>query len=229
MDINWKNLWLFFAIFILITVFFCAYKNWLEFDSVIIAVCVGLAIAIIAPFISSDNKERVIKLKGILDKKIKSIKENESKISHLSSNRKKEIVEKICNTLPHFISFRNKYFSKNTKKPNKSKLKRIMQEPAWYSLANTNSESGYRFMMGFKNKGCSYWTNDPYKLGCFACGYCSGIIPDVEPSNEELLKQFDAALSAVLETDRKFDVIEFLNDGSFFESVHLKIDKKVAW
>lgn len=151
---------------------------------------------------------------------IQKIRECESLPSEtLSVKRKKEIVRLACDAFPFIVATRQKHLRSlkkaalNLRGESNAKLMNIA---AWSAISTTASETGYRFMMGFRNVGCAYWRENPFHIGCFNCGFCSGITHEVEPTQDELKMQFEKALKQALQTHVNFDVIEFLNDGSFF-------------
>ncbi len=92
----------------------------------------------------------------------------------------------------------------------------IFKQPAWKTISTTSSDVKYRLVLGFHNKGCQYWRDDENKIGCLHCSYGSSAIQIRDVTKEELRQQFSRALTWALKFNLKFDVIEFLNDGSFF-------------
>jgi len=155
-----------------------------------------------------------------LEVQIQKIRECESLPSDvLPAERKKEIVRLACEAFPFVVAIRQNHI-KSLRKAVARTLREsrasVMNNAAWSSVSSTDSDTGYRFVVGFRNIGCAYWRQDPFHLGCFSCGYCSGIVPEVEPTQCELEMQFENALGQALETRVGFDVVEFLNDGSFF-------------
>ncbi|MGE5340479.1 MAG: hypothetical protein ACM3SY_03265 [Candidatus Omnitrophota bacterium] len=97
----------------------------------------------------------------------------------------------------------------------------LKNEAAWYSVNETSSPMKYRFQIGFRNRGCRYWRENPTKLGCLNCGYffeTTGGFSNI--GNENFLNQFDTAFKKICKdveigAEPAFDVIEFLSDGSF--------------
>ncbi|MCK5660270.1 MAG: hypothetical protein KAH86_02850 [Methanosarcinales archaeon] len=139
--------------------------------------------------------------------------------SKLKESRKYEILKSLVIHMPKLVSKRKKHLDKirmNQKKERGS----ILKTPAWFSLSTTSSEAKYRLTLGFKNKGCRYWRSNPNYIGCLHCGYSSSAILNEhlikKISKKILLTQFYHALHWANNKNIKFDVIEFLNDGSFF-------------
>lgn len=149
--------------------------------------------------------------------KIRECERHPSEI--LPAERKKEIVRMACDAFPFVVATRQEHL-KSLRRASASlhgeSQTNLMNRAAWSSMSTTDSNTGCRFMMGFRNVGCAYWRENPFHIGCFSCGYCSGIIPEVEPTQDQLEMQFENALEQALETRVDFDVVEFLNDGSFF-------------
>lgn len=213
------------SLLILFFVFLGHYTKLLRSgDSILGMFVIGIALNVIAQFIYSiaqkGSQVKKVSVSPSLEARIREIKSYESLESDiLSSYRKKEIVRYVCDAFPFLVKIRQRHL-KNIKKEAGKNLKRshseFMNKPAWSSVASTQSDTGFRFVMGFKNIGCSYWREDPFLLGCFSCGFCSGVYPDVQPTQQELEMQFENALGKALENRVNFDVIEFLNDGSFF-------------
>lgn len=136
----------------------------------------------------------------------------------LSPERRREIVETACAAFPHAVALRARHLEamrRDLAGRLRESRTEIMTTPAWWAIAPTRSDTGHRFVMGFRNLGCAYWRDDPFHLGCSCCGFCSGVVPDVEPTRQDLEAQFANALADALDTGVHFDVVEFLNDGSF--------------
>lgn len=155
-----------------------------------------------------------------LEAQVQKIRECETLPSEtLSAVRKQEIVSLACKAFPFVVVTRQEHLRslrKAFKKLHGESHTSLMNKAAWSSISTTNSDTGYRFTMGFRNVGCAYWRENPFHVGCFCCGYCSGIVPEVEPTQDELEMQFEDGLEQALKTHVDFDVVEFLNDGSFF-------------
>jgi len=193
-------------------------------DSIIVVVAVGIALNVIAQFIynaaQAGTEAKALTIHPAIEARINEIRSYEFLESvTLDSIRKKEIVCQACTVFPYIVAIRKRHLAgikKHLEQELKGSRSEVMTKPAWSSISSTHSPAGYRFVMGFKNVGCAYWRNDPFQLGCLSCGFCSGVAPDIEPTREELEMQFENALGEALETRIDFDVIEFLNDGSFF-------------
>jgi radical SAM enzyme (TIGR01210 family) len=193
-------------------------------DTIVVAVLLGVAINVVSQYlynVAQDKARRMPKvLAPSLESELRKIRECEAIPSDiLSLTRRQETVRLACDALPFVIDLRQNHLKALRKAFSKSLQKSratVMGRAAWSSVSSTTSGTGYRFVMGFKNVGCAYWRNDPFHLGCFSCGYCSGIVPEVEPTQQELETQFENALGQALGSRVDFDVVEFLNDGSFF-------------
>lgn len=138
--------------------------------------------------------------------------------SWLTPERRQEILRlyEIYITGGRLKEARSLHLRKLTSAPRKSFLS--PQSPAWTSLATTDSLSGYRLALGLQNRGCSYRRNDPLKVGCFHCGFYAGSRPPPKVRETSSLQmQFYKALQYGFERGIKFDVIEFLSDGSFLD------------
>ena len=96
-----------------------------------------------------------------------------------------------------------------------------LEEAAWWSINPTDSELGIRLSLGLKNGGCKYWQASKSNIGCTNCGYFAGIVFDKKVTSEQMLKQFERVLSEVKKQGRAYDVIEFLNDGSFLNDAEV--------
>ncbi len=142
----------------------------------------------------------------------------------LTPARKREIVQQGIHAYRHVVANRQQYMVRLRKQEARAiaaSRPSLVNKAAWSSISATRSDRGYRFVMGFRNRGCAYWRENPFQLGCYCCGYCSGTAPDVEPTELELEHQFNDALEQALKEGPAFDVVEFLNDGSFFNDGEL--------
>ena len=138
--------------------------------------------------------------------------------SFLSQDRKAAIISELKAAFPYFVQVRQKLLD-GVHKTNAKLLRQsrsgLMEECAWSSISTTCSDTGYRFVVGFRNIGCKYWQDNPFSIGCYCCGYCASVVPGIEPSLDELERQFEKAMSSALAKNVEFDVVEFLSDGSF--------------
>lgn len=160
----------------------------------------------------------------------------------LSEPRKREIIERLPHDIAKTILQKKKALQEIERKwggLNIREIELLKRQEAWYSVNPTSSRSHYRFQIGFRNNGCKYWRDGPYNIGCLNCGYffetfCGKIPVD----DHDLIYQFDDAYETVNNevesgVEPKFDVIEFLSDGSFLndeeipENVRLKLFKKI--
>ncbi len=97
-----------------------------------------------------------------------------------------------------------------------------LRKPAWSSVSSTNSERRFRLQLGLTNKGCAFWRKTDDKLGCLNCGYFWSVVPDgIEVTDDQLIAQFETGLDEAHDRMTRgqlpaFDVVEILNDGSFF-------------
>jgi len=140
-----------------------------------------------------------------------------SKKTRLSQERKVQIIKWVLNyerrlstTRPHHLKEINKQQKAQHEAGN------LLENPAWFSVSTTASDAKLRLTMGFRNKGCSYWRDNINQVGCFNCGYGSASIQEGGPSKQQLIKQFNKVLGWAINHNIAYDVIEFLNDGSFF-------------
>lgn len=138
--------------------------------------------------------------------------------SWLSDERKREIVVAMK---------RNRRRLEGHRREHVERLETSCQDsfsvPAWWRLSSTHSEEGNRAIIGFKHKQCSYRSNeDNLGLGCFNCGYYAGaaLKSNRGASLLQLKQQLLNGLREVFENSSgvKFDVIEFLSDGSFLDA-----------
>jgi len=102
-----------------------------------------------------------------------------------------------------------------------------LNKPAWVSVNPApkidDNENSYRLCLGFKNIGCAYRDKDEKGLGCLNCGYYANTAFK-EVDSLTLIHQFNAAILTGKETNTKFNSIEFLNDGSFFNADEINIE-----
>ncbi|MEO5369594.1 MAG: hypothetical protein H7833_05905 [Magnetococcus sp. DMHC-1] len=99
-------------------------------------------------------------------------------------------------------------------------------EPAWKSIATTDSILGQRLIIGLSCGGCEYRKRDHFKLGCFYCGFYTGSIDCPKTRLESIvINQFRKGILLGRESNG-FDVIEFLNDGSFLNDDEMPEEAK---
>jgi len=140
----------------------------------------------------------------------------------LTQERKEEIKQWRSIYEPIFRKKRREHIKEiHELQQQESSDRNIFTEPAWFTISTTPSPKKYRLVMGFKNNGCKYWRDDPDKIGCLHCSYGSSAIQLREVTEEELLSQFGKVKRWALKHQFDFDVIEFLNDGSFFNKEEL--------
>jgi radical SAM enzyme (TIGR01210 family) len=213
-----------FCVIILLLIVGIETKLFTTYNGIIIAIISGFAIEIIAQYISHFIQEKSEHSKKMpeptINYNINKFSTKYSKLeSHLTQSRKDEIVQQLIKAYPHFVELRRKHLE-TTQKDLKKRLEKsrsdYLENAAWSSISKTYSPKGYRFVMGFKNRGCEYWQTESFNIGCFNCGYCSAILPDIKPTQKELELQFEKAIGEALDKRIDFDVVEFLNDGSFF-------------
>jgi len=146
------------------------------------------------------------------------VKKNSHKVKVLSKDRKEEIEQWRKKYEPQLIQLKKDHIAelKKNQKFSKEKNPEFCNEPAWFTISTTNSDINLRLIVGFKNKGCKYWREDPNHIGCLHCTYGSSAYHAGEINEVELLKQFGKAKKWALQHGFDYDVIEFLNDGSFF-------------
>lgn len=166
-----------------------------------------------------ENKQKQAAIEEKIKSEVAKFAKHINLKSNLSQERKAEIIEQLETVYPDFVAFRTAQLGITHKKLQeiyKKNPKQYVQTCAWSSMSTTNSETGYRFVLGFRNKGCIYWREAPFYIGCYNCGYCSSILPTLRPTTKDMETQFETALEDAFKSGIKFDVIEFLSDGSFF-------------
>jgi radical SAM enzyme (TIGR01210 family) len=153
---------------------------------------------------------------------------NDSKV--LSELRKKEVIKRLPFDIVTMILQKKEAIGDIEKKwagMSKREIERLKGQEAWYSVNPTSSESNYRFQIGFRNNGCKYWRDHQHYIGCLNCGYFfetfCGFVP---MQDQDLINQFDNAYEIVnaeadMGVEHKFDVIEFLSDGSFLNDIEV--------
>ncbi|OHB67579.1 MAG: hypothetical protein A2Y77_10015 [Planctomycetes bacterium RBG_13_62_9] len=168
----------------------------------------------------SGEQRRRVHADASLESQIQKLRDRESLPSDtLTDERKKEIVELACAVYPSVAALRQRHLESRQRdfaRTLAESREAVMNHAAWSSMLSVDSATGHRFVIGFRNVGCAYWRQDPFHLGCFNCGYCSGVAAQLQPTLHELETQFENALRQAIETNVDFDVVEFLNDGSFF-------------
>ena len=217
---NYKILIIFLIITILIIIISVSTNILNSEYQIFISFAIGLVGSFFANFIykyfmGKEETEPKIKVKPPLIKKIIDYLHLNSNIN---DNRKNQILVWSSKYIPLLIEKRKNHLEERKEKQRSEN--NFLNYPAWHSLSNTYSETGYRLTMGFRNKGCEYWHKNPNKIGCFHCGYASSTIQDErlvkEVNRDNLMQQFYHSLNWADKTNVPYDVIEFLNDGSFF-------------
>ena len=99
-----------------------------------------------------------------------------------------------------------------------------VDEEAWWAIATADSVAGYRLTLGLKNGGCQYWKDSKDHVGCTNCGYFVGTAHNVEVTPLNLLNQLESVIKQA--GPSCYDVIEFLNDGSFLNNDEISHDAK---
>jgi len=141
--------------------------------------------------------------------------------SWLSPDRKQYIISKVLSIIPVLIKHRASHLNKLRDIRTESNQFSAKHIPAWSRLNVTTSEKGYRLIIGFRNKTCTYRLQDPLKIGCFNCGYYAGT-GEVRPASiSEIMQQFLYGFQDGFNYREQFDVIEFLGDGSFLNDAEL--------
>jgi len=100
--------------------------------------------------------------------------------------------------------------------------------PAWVQVNTTSSMEGYRLIIGLRNVTCSYRKMEPLHLGCFNCGFYAGTGEERPAKFDELQDQLHYALRHGFKAGQRYDVVEFLGDGSFFNDEELSEQVKVS-
>jgi uncharacterized Fe-S cluster-containing MiaB family protein len=77
-----------------------------------------------------------------------------------------------------------------------------MKTCAWSTIGKTASAKGYRFILGFRNVGCSYWRKSPFHIGCFNCGFYSAVTPDIRPTLDELITQSESYFKEIAQSSK---------------------------
>jgi len=165
--------------------------------------------------------------------------------SILSIERQIDILSIIGRPLLVYRKRKQKMFQKQLDVWNSFSKKRqydLLSQPAWFSLNTTDSLSGIRLQLGFRNKGCAYWQQDQEGIGCYNCGYFAGCLPhqifenfNNEQYADHLIKQFDSVLNIFQNKNlMRFDTVDIVGDGSFFNPSEIpikaqdKIIKKIS-
>lgn len=151
-----------------------------------------------------------------LNERLKNLADLETR---LTPSRKMQILEWRRTYEPRLRQKRREHLQEIREQQEQQKKEtkyEFLEEPAWCSVSSAPSEEKYRLTMGFRNLGCAYWRVNPDKIGCLHCGYGSAAIQRGNPTKHQLLKQFEKAVNYAMGRHFNFDVIEFLNDGSFF-------------
>ena len=134
--------------------------------------------------------------------------------------RQTEIVKVLIPKTKEFLKKKNKMLIRNGIKwaeMDEETRKKLLEREAWFSLGTTHSKKEYRLGLGLKTSGCQYWKDNKVRMGCLNCGYFAAVPIGVKISSQQIVKQFNHALNSVnSEYNIDYDVIEFLNDGSFF-------------
>ncbi|MCP4349471.1 MAG: hypothetical protein GY795_28655 [Desulfobacterales bacterium] len=219
------------SIIILIVIIGVKTNFFTSYNEIIIVIISGLAINILSQYIyfyivekrQSDNDVPTHEVQSY----IKKFSTYLNLKSSLSKNRKVEIIKLLTAIFLQFVILRKKHLAVMHKKLEhtlKESRSDYLEKSAWSSISVTNSQNKYRFVMGFKNSGCEYWQSEAFNIGCYNCGYCSAILPNLNPTRKELELQFENALGEALQSRVDFDVVEFLNDGSFFNDKEISPD-----
>lgn len=130
--------------------------------------------------------------------------------SILDEKRQVEILKQLVIDMPELREIKKEAIDKI-----KNKKADSLDKAAWWAIDVADSPLGYRMTLGLKNSGCKYWQNSKDNIGCLNCGYFISTCfhKDIKPLH--LLNQFEGVLSESRKLHFEYDVIEFLNDGSF--------------
>ncbi len=152
--------------------------------------------------------------------------------SVISIGHQTEIIGTILSDINKFIKRRSDVINLLKMKwrdMNSDVKNELLEGMASSSLNTTESEFGYRLQMGMRNTGCSYRKNDKWNRGCYMCGYNAGNTFCIKPTEKQLISQFENALKeAENKSTNKFDVIEFVNDGSFLNDEEVPVDVRIG-
>lgn len=156
---------------------------------------------------------------------ISKLMENDS---WLDDKRKGEIANFAISIIPSLKKHRSEHLHKLKESWKKFPTLVERKKPAWKRVSPTDSNAGYRLIIGFRNHTCDYRKTEPLGIGCFNCGYYAGAGKSHQPSSiPELTSQLKNGLKyAFFESNKKFDAIEFLNDGSFLDDEEFKDNVK---
>jgi len=136
--------------------------------------------------------------------------------SWLDEGRKNEILGYALELIPKLKEHRQSHRAKLERRLEESNEFGDKSQAAWTRLSTTASESGYRLVVGFRDRTCRYREDSTsHGLGCFHCGFYAGTGGEEEATTAQLMRQLHGAFKTGFSYGKVFDVIEFLGDGSF--------------
>lgn len=162
----------------------------------------------------------------IKEKKLHEIYLLKQKSQILSPERKKEIVDSVVSYIPRLRKHREDHLNRINILRKKSRNFADKSVPAWSRVSTTDSESGYRLILAFRNNTCNYRRAEPLGLGCFMCGYYAGTGKAGGATHSQMIKQLNKGFSDGFSNGYKFDTVELLSDGSFLSDVEYNAETK---
>lgn len=139
----------------------------------------------------------------------------------LPERRREEICAAWAGGLADALSSHRRLHAERLRKRKQlSGLDGALDTPAWTTISTTHSSCGWRLILGLKTSPCRYRSRDPRGLGCLNCGFYAGATARTA-SSDEILNQFVNGVRRGFDSHRRFDVIEFLGDGSFLDDTQL--------
>jgi radical SAM enzyme (TIGR01210 family) len=140
--------------------------------------------------------------------------------SILSLERQLEIIKQLPEDMKKYRDKKRKYLKNIIGKCGS------LSRPSWWVINTTDSALGFRLCLGLKNVGCEYWQKSKDKVGCTNCGYFLSTVYSKKVTTQNMVQQFLYAISGSKKQKIKYDVIEFLNDGSFFNDKEVYPDTR---
>jgi len=174
----------------------------------------------------ANQNENTVSIKDKLDKsnwvqKASKKLKKEYYLEHtswLNDERKIEITKELISSLYELRQHRLTHLKTLNKLHHKNSLLTDKTLPAWVRVNTIDSKKGYRLIIGFRNTTCEYRKNDILEIGCFNCGFYAGTAYSEPADISDLLQQIYKAFQYGYNYGHNFDVIEFLNDGSFINN-----------
>ncbi len=146
--------------------------------------------------------------------------------SWLPLDRRRAIATCLLDILPDLKSHRKNHIRELNALWKSLPIMTDRRNPAWVRVNTTHSVEGNRLTIGFKNTTCEYRVTDPLKLGCFNCGYYAGA-QFRKATIAQLMEQLRRGFAHAFNLGRRFDVVEFLSDGSFLSDKEMDDEAKI--